>query len=61
MPRWTWCLPLAAGLAASPAAQAAEPLDQQSIWTFQVENDAVSTLQGTSDQYYTSGLRLGGW
>jgi lipid A 3-O-deacylase len=59
MPRWTWCLPLAAGLAASPAAQAAEPLDQQSIWTFQVENDAVSTLQGTSDQYYTSGLRLG--
>ena len=30
-----------------------------SIWTFQVENDAVSTLSGTSDQYYTSGLRLG--
>ncbi len=27
--------------------------------TLQVENDAVSTLRGTSDQYYTSGLRLG--
>jgi lipid A 3-O-deacylase len=57
MPRWTWCLPLAA--LAAPAAHAADPLDQQSIWTFQVENDAVSTQQGTSDQYYTSGLRLG--
>jgi lipid A 3-O-deacylase len=59
MPRWTWCLPLAASLAAPLAASAAEPLDQQSIWTFQVENDAVSTQTGTSDQYYTSGLRLG--
>jgi hypothetical protein len=52
-------LPLAAGLAASLPATAAEPLDQTSIWTFQVENDAVSTFKGTSDQYYTSGLRLG--
>jgi hypothetical protein len=59
MPRWTWCLPLAAGLAAPASGWAAEPLDQQSIWTFQVENDAVSTQTGTSDQYYTSGLRLG--
>jgi len=63
MPRWTWCLPLAAGLAATlPApgpAQAAQPLDTDSILTVQVENDAVSTLKGTSDQYYTSGLRLG--
>jgi lipid A 3-O-deacylase len=25
----------------------------------QMENDAVSTLKGTSDQYYTSGVRLG--
>jgi hypothetical protein len=58
MPRWTWCLPLAATLA-THAASAAEPLDQQSIWTIQVENDAVSTQSGTSDQYYTSGLRLG--
>jgi hypothetical protein len=39
-------------------AQAAPP-DPSSIWTIQVENDAVSTLKGTSDQYYTSGLRLG--
>jgi lipid A 3-O-deacylase len=33
--------------------------DTGSIWTIQVENDAVSTLKGTSDQYYTSGLRVG--
>lgn len=55
-------------LAASIPAQAAGPLDAapaapsfdtQSIWTVQVENDAVSTQTGTSDQYYTSGLRLG--
>jgi hypothetical protein len=51
----------AAAAAATPAlAQAqAGPADTASIWTFQVENDAVSTLKGTSDQYYTSGLRLG--
>jgi len=46
-------------LALPAAARAGQPADQASIWTFQVENDAVSTLQGTSDQYYTSGLRLG--
>ena len=46
------------GLLARPAA--AEPLqDPYGTWTAQVENDAVSTLKGTSDQYYTSGLRLG--
>lgn len=33
--------------------------DPASIVTIQVENDAVSTLKGTSDQYYTSGIRLG--
>jgi lipid A 3-O-deacylase len=33
--------------------------DPAQIITLQVENDAVSTLKGTSDQYYTSGLRLG--
>ncbi len=27
--------------------------------TFQVENDAASTRRGTSDRYYTSGVRLG--
>jgi hypothetical protein len=37
-----------------------QPLpDPDSIWTIQAENDAVSTLKGTSDRYYTSGLRLG--
>jgi len=64
MPRLTWRFPIAAGLlaglpAALPARAAPPPLDQESIWTIQVENDAVSTLKGTSDQYYTSGLRLG--
>ena len=38
----------------------AEPAqDPHGIVTVQVENDAVSTLKGTSDQYYTSGIRLG--
>ena len=40
-------------------AQAAPPEDPHGIATLQVENDAVSTLRGTSDQYYTSGLRAG--
>ena len=51
-----------AGIALTDAARAqtaAPPRDLDSIWTLQVENDAVSTLKGTSDQYYTSGLRLG--
>ncbi len=45
-------MPWAAGLA-TPAQ------DPANIVTVQVENDAASTLQGTSDQYYTSGLRAG--
>ncbi len=45
--------------ASQAAAPQPAPADPASIWTFQVENDAVSTLKGTSDQYYTSGLRLG--
>ncbi len=48
----------AASLMAAPGL-AAPPEDPTGIFTFQVENDAVSTLKGTSDQYYTSGLRLG--
>jgi hypothetical protein len=48
----------AAALLSLPAVAA--PLqDTSNIITLQVENDAVSTLKGTSDQYYTSGLRLG--
>jgi hypothetical protein len=43
-------------LAQQPPTPAADP---DSIITIQVENDAVSTLKGTSDQYYTSGIRLG--
>jgi len=52
---------LGCALAAFGAGQAgaAPPPDPQGTWTFQVENDAVSTFKGTSDQYYTSGLRLG--
>jgi hypothetical protein len=57
-------LPLAAVLslvAAAAHAQTPQPPvpDPDSIWTIQAENDAVSTLKGTSDRYYTSGLRLG--
>ena len=49
---------LVLGLLVRPAV--ADPLqDPYGTWTAQVENDAVSTLKGTSDQYYTSGLRLG--
>ncbi len=49
-----------AGLMVSAGHLYAAPLqDNASIVTLQGENDAVSTLRGTSDQYYTSGLRLG--
>jgi lipid A 3-O-deacylase len=46
-------------LAFSLAAHAEPPQDPHGIFTFQVENDSVSTQQGTTDAYYTSGLRLG--
>jgi hypothetical protein len=46
-------------IAAVGPALADPPADPHAVYTFQVENDAVSTLSGTSDQYYTSGLRLG--
>lgn len=49
----------AAPLLAAAPAMATPPQDPNSIWTLQVENDAVSTLRGTSDQYYTSGIRAG--
>ena len=58
----TWPLAL---LFAAPAAALAQPApapagpDTASIVTIQVENDAASTLRGTSDQYYTSGIRVG--
>ncbi len=48
----------AASLIAAPGL-AAPAEDPTGIFTFQVENDAASTFKGTSDQYYTSGLRLG--
>ena len=52
-----------AGLGAAAALSgpaAATPLqDPYGTWTIQGENDAVSTQKGTSDQYYTSGLRIG--
>lgn len=43
----------------SAAARAAPLQDPYGTWTLQAENDAVSTYKGTSDQYYTSGLRIG--
>lgn len=46
-------------LVAGTAALAAPPQDPHGIATLQVENDAVSTNRGTSDMYYTSGLRAG--
>jgi hypothetical protein len=49
-------LPMAVAATAAFAQTAPDP---DSIWTLQAENDAVSTLKGTSDQYYTSGLRIG--
>ncbi len=48
----------AASLIAAPGL-AAPPQDPAGILALQAENDAASTLKGTSDQYYTSGLRLG--
>ncbi|MEJ1976279.1 MAG: lipid A-modifier LpxR family protein [Acetobacteraceae bacterium] len=55
----TIALATAATLLALPTAWAQPPEDTANIVTLQIENDAVSTLRGTSDQYYTSGLRLG--
>jgi lipid A 3-O-deacylase len=55
----TIALAAALGSLAIPTARATPQEDPSSIITLQVENDAVSTLKGTSDQYYTSGLRLG--
>ena len=46
-----------AGLASG--AQAEPAPSPGSIWTFQGENDSVSTTPGGSDKYYTSGLRIG--
>ena len=49
---------IAGAVLAAPAA--AQPRqDPDGITTFQVENDGVSTRRGTSDRYYTSGVRLG--
>ncbi len=50
---------LAAVAVAAVPARAEPPQDTKSIVTIQIENDAASTFKGTSDQYYTSGLRLG--
>ncbi len=50
---------LAASLLPSGRAAAVPLQDPYGTWTAQVENDAVSTQSGTSDQYYTSGLRIG--
>ncbi len=46
-------------IAFSMPALADPPQDPHGILTLQVENDAASTRTGTTDEYYTSGLRLG--
>lgn len=43
----------------SGVALATPKQDTDDTVTVQIENDAVSTQSGTSDQYYTSGLRVG--
>ena len=53
-----WAL-IGAALAVGGPAKADPPQDPHGILTLQVENDAVSTRKGTTDEYYTSGLRLG--
>ena len=59
MPRRVLALAAATTLLSLPAMAVTPQQDTANIVTLQVENDAVSTLRGTSDQYYTSGLRLG--
>ena len=46
-------------LCSTTLAEATPPADPGSIWTFQGENDSVSTTPGGSDKDYTSGLRIG--
>nr|WP_294917598.1 lipid A deacylase LpxR family protein [uncultured Neokomagataea sp.] len=46
------------GLIDVPKVHATPLQDPYGTWTIQGENDAVSTFKGTSDQYYTSGLRI---
>lgn len=49
----------AAMVLAQTPALALPPEDPHGLFTLQIENDATSTRRGTSDEYYTSGLRLG--
>ena len=49
-----------AGAACLTASAHAQPRqDPAALYTLQIENDATSTQRGTSDRYYTSGVRLG--
>lgn len=60
LPRVALALGLAcAAVPALAAPPAVNLYDPGFIWTFQVENDSVSTQDANSDRYYTSGLRLG--
>ncbi|MBS4073668.1 lipid A deacylase LpxR family protein [Ameyamaea chiangmaiensis] len=54
---WMGALGAVATVSCSIPARATPLQDPYGTWTLQGENDAVSTLKGTSDQYYTSGLR----
>ena len=46
-------------IALGNGARAEPPQDPHAIFTLQGENDALSTRRGTTDEYYTSGLRIG--
>jgi hypothetical protein len=50
---------MVAALLLGGAAIAEPPQDPHGIFTLQGENDSASTRQGTTDEYYTSGLRIG--
>ncbi|GAC1344236.1 MAG: lipid A deacylase LpxR family protein [Acetobacteraceae bacterium] len=53
------CLAAVLILGLCAPARAEPPQDPHGILTLQGENDAISSRRGTSDEYYTSGLRLG--
>jgi hypothetical protein len=53
-------LAVVVGVVAGGVVARAQPVqDPHGIFTLQTENDAASTRHGTTDEYYTSGLRLG--
>lgn len=54
-----WWAAICVAASVTGPALAEPPQDPHGIFTLQGENDGVSTRRGTTDEYYTSGLRLG--